>query len=534
MKRNSYTTRQFYNAPERPVPQYLHNGPNSCSFVKISQPAGIPGINQVRNPSFERHTDGWGLSVLGTTMTRTTEESYTGAHSLRIDADPGTADYATFYGPQSSVPTVYPIVTMNQNATLYGKVYVKGNVGDRIRVRFYTDGVFAIIPPISSTVDSKMASGDWQLFEVEGRALSAAVTPVMLWIENDNGSGQNQFYVDGALMSSSNLIPFDGDTTGAVWDGAPHNATSSISDYASMGPPVNLSDLGLDIIAYEGFGVPPVDNLTTSFADRHGAHFQRQKYLPRTLTIQADVQSCDSWTDVAESRCKFIRSLFNYKFREVCRFDLMVYWTLMDDCCVPKSKTLQIPVVYEGGLEGSNTFLWSDRIAVQLSAYEDPLWQSPNLSASEDFAFTVGGGTAIRPEVEGTEAVYPIFYATAGATQVTLSRLTNDVGGVALAFREGANAHVTIPADHTLMIDTDPLSFDIVLINNTTGARQDRKYTLDYALSNLGDFHMFPGQNNLRVDTHSGGTSSFPAGSEIIAAWREKYIDSACAEVIRC
>lgn len=529
MSNNGYF-RRFNNAPERPVPQYLHAG--ECSFVSLSQHAGIPAINYVRNPSFELGLDGWyAFEVTGTTTTWTRLESHDGSYSMRVNAPAGATYYSVGYMQNNAFPGPSPfpeLISGADGGPIYAKAMVKACVGDKITIRFERDGIFAPTVPNHIPNSRKVydGTGDWMLIEVDVDTTGS--NPYGIIISSDNGSGCGQFHVDSAIISTGDVLFFDGDSYGAEWDGPIHASQSNIAAEFSLTSPVNLADLGLDVIAYEGFGVPPVENITTSFATQHGAHFQRQKFLPRTMTITFDVQTCDQWSDVARARCKFVKKIFGYKFRETCRFDMMLYWRLVDDCCGVMSNTLQIPVVYEGGLEGSQTFLWSERIILQLTAYEDPFFAATSQQSSLDFSIA----DPQRPDITGTEPVYPRIIITTGANAALIDRVINDTGGVSIAFRENNATGITIPANHMLIVDTDPLQFriDLIPLSGGAGSAVDMRYTLDYANSHFGKFLLVPGENNVRIGT----ASTFPAGTRAIMTWRNKFVDSACAKIIRC
>lgn len=523
-QRQKHLDRQFFLVGERPPPSYLHTGRDGCSFLEVSSPLGDPDINLIQNPSFELSTDGWtSIQSVGTTFESVTE-GYSGAFALQVTADVGSTLYdiafTSFLGDVGFV-NPFGAIFVGADNMVYGSVWVRGCRGDNITMQLIRDGVGVIIPGETTTNPSVTikANGQWQ--RITTTWLANVDRNVAMLITNDNESGCGEMLVDAAKISLNDTVYFDGDSIGGSWDGAPHESTSRVDQFSSLTSPVNLTDLGLDIINYEGFGVPPVDNLSTSFARQHGSHFQRQRFLPRTLTIQADVQACDKWSDTFRKRCDLVNTLFAYKFRETCRFDLILYWTLRDDCCNPLTTRLAIPVIYSEGLSGLTNHLWSERITFQLVAHEQLFWYEESPQSSENIPLTPG---STRPNVEGNQPSHPIIWVIADQNPITLTSITNDVGAVRFAIGSPTVGY-TVPAGNVLRVDTNPLSFNMTETDiNGTETTVTNQFNYEFS-SPLGSFLLVPGENNLRIDADS----TIPTDARIFVQWRNQYLDAACA-----
>lgn len=519
----------FYPAPEIPAPEYMHYGELGCSFISLSQPTGEPAVNYIRNPSFERNRQGWDIAIaLGTTLLRTATGPFSGTFGLRVTAPPGAQpgdQYGALYGAGSIIGSPFPQISVAVNQRVYGGIWVRGEPGDTIAVQLIFDGIAVpgYINNISNPPTLVSATGEWQFVRATFSTRAAGST-VGLMATSDNGSGAGLFFVDGAIISTNDVQFFDGDSFGATWAGAPHASESNASQFAALGQPINLTDLGVDVISYEGFGVPPVENISTSFARQHGSHFQRQRFLPRTMTITLDVQDCSLLTGVQQARCDLIDAIFGYKFRETCRFDLILYWTFVNSCCEALSRTVAIPVQYEGGLEGSTGHLWRSRIALQFTAYEQLFWQDVNTTSSVIIPVSP---SATRPVVDGNQPAYPIIQVVTGADPMTLTRVINDTGGVAIGIGVPTLGY-TVPANSVLRIDTNPLTFEAIQIDSA-GTVTDLRTQINFPASNLGEFLMIPGTNNLRLDAGS----VLPATASANVTWRNNYLGVECAPLTK-
>ena len=181
---------------------------------------------------------------------------------------------------------------------------------------------------------------------------------------------------------------------------------------------------------------------------------------------------------------------------------------MLNDCCEPISSPLEIPVLYQGGLEFTRNNPFSERIALQFIANQNVYWRSPTESSSA--LTTTGTGTNVYNE--GNAPAYPVVKLTAGSSALTINRVINDTNGTAIGLGV-PNLGYTIPAGSYVTINTDPKNFSAVLQPGNV----DISSQINHEFSNISQFKLTPGDNSMRIEGSAGGNAA------VTVTYREQY-----------
>lgn len=497
-----------------------HYWGGDCSYWSIVKPLATDVTNQVANPSFERDIDGWTTSTGAVPLVRS-QFGVVGGYRGTATPPPGSGAYSVIYGPNFAVSAL-PQAVVNQNRTMYGCVWVRAKAGNTLRVNMIYDGIFGGFAPyaIVGEQTTVQATGQWQRICCSFTATALFPTGITQWplalqIETDNAAGGN-LDVDAAIMSESiESSYFDGDAgNGFTWAGASHASFSTASRFSrTYGTEINFADLGIDIYADAGWGHAPVENITTSFAQLNGSHFQRQRLLPRTLTLTAAINACCSVTQVHKARKALIDAM-TYAFYEICTEEMLLTYQVRSECCGALSVPIGILVSYQAGLEGLRTNPYFEKLALQFVSNNDPTFFD---IYETNVVLSPANLTGTSIQATGNAPMYPIIELRAGANPVTINRVINDTGQYGLALGV-PNVGYTLPANNYLIIDTDPRSFSATLYPSNTSLMSQ----INFPGSNVvGRAMMLPGFNSWRADW---GTPN--VGQELLIRWRNRFLSA--------
>ena len=509
---------RFYpNIPLEREDYFWHPYPNSKAFWSVVVPLGVDLTNLVANGSLGVSTIGWG-SGNGSTITRLAGGAVGSFHGRATPPVPGAAIQA-IYG-ELTVGGGVPTIDVPFGETVYACVYVRGSVGDNIEVSIITDGVVGPgIGAISSEVMMVDGSNEWVRVNVSMFSqLPFNPTPapgrtVGILINSDNSSGNDVLDFDGLIMTvGTEAEYFDGDNPDATWDGAPHESTSTVSRFSrAYGTRTNLIDLGLNVFGDSGWGLPPVNNLTTDFARLDGAHLQRQRYLPRVISITGLWEG--ETAQMHKDRCDFLNSI-SYRFRRQCTQELLLCYQLHTPCGKPCSEILQIPVMYQSGMEGIRIDRHMERATIQFIANTDVAWESP---VSNSAVLDINGQVTI--DYEGTEDTWLTFDFRSNDVQTNINRIANETTQTeVISDINMATGYVIFITDpRHLSLRQYPFSVDILGI------------AIDHAQSQPTQLRLVPGENTIAI-----GSNNDPPEAEAIVRWNNRYSSVDCARNTNC
>lgn len=493
--------------------------PPDCAYWSIVKPLGVDLVNYVANPSFERDTTGWFPSTATVALTRT---RFGIAGGYKLTATPaGAGTYGVYYGADSS-GSGFSIANVPQGQTMYACVWLRAKVNTTIRVSLFFDGAFGGTPPyaLEGRQTQITATGQWQRaccsFTASPRFTTAVTQwPLGLKIETDNQYGGN-LDIDAAVMTLGLQADyFDGDSgSGIGWAGAAHASLSVASRYSRIyGTTENFVDLGFDIYSDAGWGMPPIENVTTSFAMLNGAHYQRTRLTPRTLTLTAIINAQCSPTKVHRVRKALIDAM-TYRFDEICTEEMLMIYQVRSECCGALSFPIGIRCTYAAGLEGLRTNPYYERVTLSFVANNDPtffdLYETTVVLSNANLT-----GTSIS--AAGNTGMYPIIELRAGANPVTINRIINDTAAYAIALGVPTVGY-TLPANNYLIIDTDPRNFSATLYPAGTSVMSQVNFPSSNA---VGRAMMIPGVNSWRADW-----ASSPGDQELLIRWRNRYLSA--------
>lgn len=513
---NALSRNRYPAVPDDPAPHFYEG---SCSAFSIVKPLGVDLINYVANPSFERGTLGWYPSSGTINLTR---DRFGISGGYRLTATPGAAGaYSVMYAADSSA-SGFTLANLPQNQTMYACAWVRATKGNKISLSLFFDGVFGGMAPyaLEGKQVSAIATGQWQRVCCSYTATARFPTGVTVWplglkIENDNAYGGN-LQVDAATMTIGQQSEyFDGDSgSGFGWAGAAHASLSIASRFSrTYGTTENFVDLGFDIYSDAGWGYTPVENITTSFAMLDGAHYQRTRLLPRTLTLTAVINSCCSPTKVHRARKALIDAM-TYRFSEICTDEMLMIYQVRSECCGALSYPIGIRCVYQSGMEGLRVNPYFEKVTLSFIANNDPtffdIYETSVVLSNANLT-----GTTIY--AAGNAPMYPILELRAGANPVTINRIINDTPQFTIALGVPAVGYTLNPGQY-LIIDTDPRSFSATLYPAGTSILSQVNFPSSNA---AGRSMMIPGTNSWRADW-----ATSPGDQELLVRWRNRYVSA--------
>lgn len=345
------------------------------------------------------------------------------------------------------------------------------------------------------------------------------------------------YKVDGLVLTTTEdpvTSYFDGDSPDAVWLGAPHASASSTTGFSRiLGERVNFNEVGFNITGGTGFGLAPKQLISSPFARLSGAHLQRVKDSPRIITLTGLFEGNDP-SEIHAARNALIDAL-SWRFEDQCTQDLLLCYSLVDECGCQVSQELQIPATYQAGLEGIWGTLDRERTTLVFAANGQQSFASEFESSAN---LSINGTTII--DYEGTSPAWVNVHMWPGAGGMNVSEIHNDTTGHSVYFGTSASGGNPTalpllfgpPIRQYAILHTDPaqkISLDLyeIAIPVTSSATITRiMHYIRYALSQVGMLRLVTGRNQIRAVAPLVST-----GSRIFLTWKNKYksVDHLCA-----
>jgi hypothetical protein len=182
-------------------------------------------VNYIKNPSFQVDTSDW-TSFNGTTLSRSTDEFYTGSASLKVLNTSGggvqTVERTPFINP-SDVWTVSAYVkldSLNENATYY------------LRHLQYTTAVSAAAISSGNIGIQALTPADGWVRLSGSFPRTSGANFFALRVVTTSPANTDIFYVDSVMAEKSPTLGtyFDGSSNG-FWTGVPHSSYSGATPY---------------------------------------------------------------------------------------------------------------------------------------------------------------------------------------------------------------------------------------------------------------------------------------------------------------
>lgn len=484
----------------------------------IVKPYGYAIVNAATNPSFELFSSSW-FGMNGATWLRDREAAIHGdvGALVTITAMNQGIGYEMF--SQFSFNTTYwACVSVDgpAGAIVHFQIEYEAHPGVGVTISQptvvtlpgYPIRICAHLPPVSSDHN-----------------LTLPTLPIAIRFDRPG-----TYYVDGLVLTTTSepiTTYFDGDSPGAVWLGAPHASASSTDGFSRLfGERINFNEVGFNITGQAGFGLTPRQLLTTSYARLNGAHFQRTKDLPRVISLMGTFEG--SGDEMRQARQTLIDAMI-YRFKNQCTQEMLLCYSLVDDCGNPVSEELQIPVEYQAGLEGLWNVADMERATLTFVANTEQSFASAFDSSAE---LSING--TVVETYEGTDDSWPDIHIFPGAGGLNLSAIHNDTTGHSVYF--GTNAAGGNPSALPLVfgqyaiLRTNPaqrISLDLYDYTGGGSPAVSRiMHYIRYDVSQVGLLRLVPGENQFRAPA-----SLAPTGARVFLRYRNRYqsIDHLCA-----
>jgi len=483
-------------------------------FWSIVKPLNREVGNQIANPSFEnKSTIFWhdeieeNNSTLSLSARFTTDQdaAYIGEYALRVEPNNIALPFGVEYSPVLFGDPATTFIRVPAKRTVYFSAWVKMRKNDMVQMEVIRDniGPGSIPGLLLRNSDTIVGTGGWQ--KIKGSITNPATV-------DDFGGVRIKFYQDAsnpavgafglvdAVMATTDYELadyFDGDSDEASWFGTRYQSSSVLSRYARRnGQEVFLNDIGFNIVSFAGYSMPPFENDTIPYAQGGGSYHNRSwPGASRTITLVGQIESCRGLQRIQKTHSRLIELLGLYRYAIDQQDFLLRYRLTRCDCDV--TGVLEIPVVYKSGLEGSTTNIASERITLQLDAYEDLFWSSTRLITRKlaanvpvEICYLGTAPTPMQLCVEGQ---------TAGANNIDLTSVENDASDGGIFFQQAVGQpFVSVPAGTTLCVgDIDTICGSAFRTDNVTAVATNVTNTILRPASVPSQFILLNGENNI-------------------------------------
>lgn len=222
------------------VVEYNINQEITAESLTATAALGDQIINLCTNPSFEVDTAGWASYSAGS-ISRTTAAYYIGGAALYVSAGGGQA--LAQAAITAGVGTLDPAQTYRLNFAVLND---SCPTGDDLSIYFYWQGGAEAAAFTGSSFGAIGGSAEWSTYSGTFSADEPDRTSVIIYIAVSgsvpDGDG---FYLDGVSITegSTDYGVFDGDTSGAIWNGTAHASTSTLYMVLELGQTIAANSL---------------------------------------------------------------------------------------------------------------------------------------------------------------------------------------------------------------------------------------------------------------------------------------------------
>ncbi len=309
------------------------------------------GHNLVTNPSVENETTGYSPAGGGGTIARDTTDQRRGVACLKVTPAANGTDGC------------YYAISLTAGTTYAFSFDFKGKAGVPYRACLYD------LVSLSVLGEQITFTGDDRWHRYEGAATNGDNTNVCVLVSKNGDPSTEPFYLDGMQVEQADHATtyIDGDQDGCKWLGPAHAAESERSAQYRLGGRVRDIDSlanGITVQSFTGTGMPPVVNLTQDRALLPGKTYCGTKVAERViqLLILANGTSLENWHHLRKTLIDVVKpDAVSPQQPFLLRYS-------------GAGPTLEIPVVYGGGLEQSEKSGFAEAIVLRLIAYDEPLW----------------------------------------------------------------------------------------------------------------------------------------------------------------
>ena len=343
-------------------------------FFSVVVPAGR--INKITNPSLETNATGYTAVGGSTTLARTAAWQTRGAYGLQVTPGSGVND-GVYYGTVS--------LTAAEQNWFHFDFQAPG--GLPYKAYFASTGATQL-----GNALAWVATGRRQRLFVQYR--ETASNSRRLYVVKNNHANTRPFYLDGLLCEAGEFPTtyLDGDQRGIItnftdyyWTGTPHASTSvRVANSAAGGEVVDLRRLGFKMLSIIGLGLAGIGNQFTPLANG-GAYYGGTIIQERQFTLVGEIGGAD-YHELGLIRQGLIDAI--NPSRVMPQQPLKLLYTPCDDAGTPIGETLEIPCVFEGGLEGQIDNLTREKFALSFTQYLPFVTATEDRGASIDYQDT--------------------------------------------------------------------------------------------------------------------------------------------------
>jgi hypothetical protein len=338
-----------------------------AATLKILVPEAT--VNYILNPSFRYNADSpW--TAVGSTISRTLDQALYGIASLKVITNGAALREGVYYRVNSLAAISEPITV---------SAYVRGR--GKVHIRLIEGLGKEWVSPAFT-----LYSDRWTRMEVSG--YSTGSNDLRLYVETDGDPKAITFYVDGAQMERKPYATSfcSGDQPGCRWNIVDSASVSSRDAYTRQGgrwvtlagPCRDNDDIYITVLG--GFGMPPLQHNTQSWALTPGSYFQNTKVLNRAVNILFNVKNVDlrvTTNPDASPLHKLRQQLIDIFKSDVTGGNEAFLFSYQEG-----EREMLISMRYEAGLEGDWDIRnqWSDSMPVRFLVV-DPYFVENNQHA---------------------------------------------------------------------------------------------------------------------------------------------------------
>jgi hypothetical protein len=509
--RNNQQQRDYPGVPEAIGEHYWHEE-GVKGYWSIIKPFNETLVNACKNPSFEVDLTHW-VAINTATVTRLDDAALHGSMGARVVTTAAGQGIGYEFFDQFAFGVDYSAA-----------ISVNGPAGAGVTFKFEHDIVIpsattVILPGYPIRITCQLPA------TIIGTTLPTL--PVSVRFDTTG-----TYYVDGLVIMSRRTpveLYFDGDSPGGSWFGAPHDSSSGIDIYSrTFGERVNLNEIGFSVTGQSGFGMAPRNLITSSFARQNGAHLQRVKDDPRVITITGQFECGPE--EMHEARAALVEALM-WRFKNQYTTELLLTYTLRDECGNQLTPEVSIPVEYQSGLEGIWNTLDRERVVLTFVANTDQAF-----TEMFDRSVEISGTTIVTNQGNEDAWVEVLMFASAGGLRV--EALHNDTTGHHVYFGTtlGGGNPTDLPLTNSTtlkeyaILRTDPakrISLDLYRAtyepdppNDFLTVTQTRiMHYIRYPESQVGMFRLVPGDNAIRVELEA-------VSGLLYIKWRNRWLST--------
>lgn len=332
----------------------------------------------IANPSLETNTTDY--TAVGGTITRTNEDSFWGAYSLKVAV---------------TVENDGVRYTNTNTVLVSGSAYTLtfwANVPDDKNMISYIASTAGVIQP--NQVFDFVGTGRWQRYDFNFTSNGSAQRRIYIVTGDNNGSDTVTWYVDGLmLVPGSRQTYIDGDQGGSEWNGAQHASTATRDDSYALGGRIrNLSYFGLGLKQQTGIGMITPTHITQEYGNQDGALYQGSINRPRVFQLTTQIVSSGNLTDLHMQRDAIINALKVNRTGQ--QSEVLLRYN-------GGNVTKEIKVLLDTGMEFNATDIYNEVLPLRFIA-NDPYWYGEGeASASLASAVTISGAYLAQRSKDG-------------------------------------------------------------------------------------------------------------------------------------